>query len=204
MRAAIPVPGLHCWARSEFFEFGEHKLRRAIESSMILALSNSVPSVMAYECSGLGESNGLCAFAESFNHLRDVLLELSEATEKKYAGLNRFLVGISMGATTCVLASLANLDVVVNGVVLQPAVHTPSDMFGCYGLFLRTTDCPISLFIPRVKIIHPRLEHSGLREKFSPTHLTKPRRCECAWVPSSSVCLQNLTHSKQSSPTRRL
>lgn len=149
----VCIHGLHDWTGYDYLSMNSKNERIQLEGSIIEAFLNAGFIVHCYDHPGHGQSSGIRAYFESFDVIRDISLEVCAEVKQEYEGIPLFLLGISMGATTCVLASIADSNLATGAVLLSPAVHTPSDMFGLYGTFLRAINRPLSKLIPKVKII---------------------------------------------------
>lgn len=169
----VMVHGLATWSAYDCLAPDEEKKRRKLRGSFVNDLTTAGFLVHAYDHPGHGQSSGLRSYVDSFDVLRDVLIEVCTEVKETYPEMPIILVGSSMGAATCVLASMADSNLADGIILVSPAVRTPKGLLGWYGGMLRALNQPLSAIIPRVKAIQlPMSDHETIREAFLSDPLT--------------------------------
>lgn len=133
---------------------GENR-RTLLGGSLIEQVLRNGLAAIAHDHPGHGRTSGMHGYANSFDELRDTAIDVAEAfsVREGVVGKPRFLVGMSMGATTAVQVTRVRPDLFQGFALISPAVRPPDDMFGWYGRFLIAISGPLSWAAPKLPVL---------------------------------------------------
>ncbi len=131
----------------------ERNHRVLLRDSLIATLLGANVAVVAHDHPGHGRSSGLHAYVDSLDYMRDAAIDVAMSLPDSLASKRRFLIGMSMGATTCILVSQMCPELFDGVCLISPAVRPPDDMFGWYGSFLRSVNRPLGWAFPKLPVL---------------------------------------------------
>lgn len=153
---AFLLHGVFSHASFEWLAADESNHRVLFKGSVVERLVEKGLAVIAYDHPGHGRSTGLHGFVDTHDHLRDAAIEVVEhftGGGSDLAGKKRFIVGMSMGATTAIRVCAKRPDLADVYALVSPAVRPPDDMFGWHGRFLRFISPILGATVPQLPVL---------------------------------------------------
>lgn len=144
-----------------------HNYRNTLAGSVIASLLDVGLVVIGHDHPGHGRSSGLHGYVDTFDHLRDGAAEVARhfGEVDGLAGKPRFLVGMSMGATTAIQVARKFPELFEGFALVSPAVRQPDDLFGWWGTFLKAINVPLGWLVPRLAVLKlPSSEDPVIRD----------------------------------------
>lgn len=131
----------------------EQNHRTQLRNSLVSQLLDAELAVIGHDHPAHGRSSGLHGYVDTLDFMRDAAIDVVESMSDFLPTLPRFLVGMSMGATTCINVLRKRPELFAGACLISPAVRPPDDMFGWWGTFLRAVNRPLGWLVPRLPVL---------------------------------------------------